>query len=65
MIRVAPDRYPVRGWSAHGWRDTTDFVVPVGQEHRAAKRLAGVAPAKLSAHRVSFLGWPGATQCAT
>jgi hypothetical protein len=41
MIRAASDRYPVRGWSAHGWRDTTGSLLAAGQEHQAGKRLAG------------------------
>lgn len=65
MTRAASDRYPVRSWSAHGWRDTTDFLLPAGQEHQAGKRLAGVVPAKLSTHRVSSLGWPGPAHYAT
>jgi hypothetical protein len=65
MIRAASDRYPVRGWSAHGWRDTTDFLLPAGQEHQAGKRLAGVVPARLSTHRVSSPGWPGPAHYAT
>jgi hypothetical protein len=59
MIRAVPDRYRVRGWSAHRWRDATDFLLPARQEHQAEKRLAGVVPARLSTHRVSSLGWPG------